>query len=145
MKFSRRVKSQGFTLIEVMVVVVILGILAAFIVPRIIGRPDEAKIAKVKSDVRALQTALDLYRLDNGVYPTTEQGLKALTTKPSSEPIPSNWRTGGYIQKLNDDPWSYPYHYTNPGEHLEIDIFSYGADNKEGGEGINADIGNWSD
>lgn len=137
-------KSQGFTLIEVMVVVVILGILAAFIVPKIIGRPDEAKVAKVKSDVQALQTALDLYRLDNGVYPTTEQGLKALVTKPASEPVPTAWRTGGYIQKLNDDPWGRPYLYLNPGEHLEVDIFSYGAGGKPGGEGINAEIGNWS-
>lgn len=138
-------KSQGFTLIEVMVVVVILGILAAFIVPKIIGRPDEAKVAKVKSDVRALQTALDLYRLDNGVYPTTDQGLKALVTKPTSDPIPTGWRQGGYIQKLNDDPWGRPYLYSNPGEHLEVDIFSYGAAGKAGGEGINATIGNWSD
>ena len=138
-------QSQGFTLIEVMVVVVILGILAAFIVPRIIGRPDEAKVAKVKSDVRALQTALDLYRLDNGVYPTTEQGLKALVKLPTTEPIPTGWRTGGYIQKLNNDPWGRPYLYLNPGEHLEIDIFSYGAAGKPGGEGINAEIGNWSD
>lgn len=138
-------QSQGFTLIEVMVVVVILGILAAFIVPRIIGRPDEAKVAKVKSDVRALQTALDLYRLDNGVYPSTEQGLKALVKLPTSEPIPTGWRTGGYIQKLNNDPWGRPYLYLNPGEHLEIDIFSYGAEGKPGGEGINAEIGNWSD
>jgi general secretion pathway protein G len=138
-------KAQGFTLIEVMVVVVILGILAAFIVPKIIGRPDEAKVAKAKSDVRALQTALDMYRLDNGVYPTTEQGLQALIRMPTSEPVPTGWRVGGYIQKLNNDPWGRPYLYLNPGEHLEIDIFSYGADGKLGGEGINADIGNWSD
>lgn len=138
-------KSKGFTLIEVMVVVVILGILAAFIVPKIIGRPDEAKVAKVKSDVRALQTALDLYRLDNGAYPTTEQGLEALIKKPTSDPIPASWRTGGYIQRLSDDPWGRPYHYLNPGEHLEIDIFSYGAEGKPGGQGINAEIGNWSD
>lgn len=137
-------KSQGFTLIEVMVVVVILGILAAFIVPKIIGRPDEAKIAKVKSDVRTLQTALDLYRLDNGTYPTSDQGLQALIQKPTIEPIPSGWK-GGYIQKLNDDPWGRPYHYLNPGEHLEVDIFSYGPDGKPGGVGLKAEIGNWSD
>lgn len=141
----KKSKSKGFTLIEVMVVVVILGILAAFIVPKIIGRPDEAKVAKVKSDVRTLQTALDLYRLDNGAYPTTEQGLEALIKKPSSEPIPAAWRNGGYVQRLSDDPWGRPYHYLNPGEHLEIDIFSYGAAGKPGGEGINAEIGNWSD
>ncbi len=141
----RENKSKGFTLIEVMVVVVILGILAAFIVPKIIGRPDEAKIAKVKNDVRTLQTALDLYRLDNGAYPTTEQGLDALVKKPTSEPIPSAWRTGGYIQRLSDDPWGRPYHYQNPGEHSEVDIFSYGAQGKPGGEGVNAEIGNWSD
>lgn len=138
-------RSKGFTLIEVMVVVVILGILAAFIVPKIIGRPDEAKVAKVKSDIRTLQTALDLYRLDNGAYPTTEQGLQSLVRQPTSEPIPNSWRSGGYVQKLSDDPWGRPYQYANPGEHLEIDIFSYGADGKPGGEGINADIGNWSE
>ena len=137
-------RNRGFTLIEVMVVVVILGILAAFIVPKIIGRPDEAKVAKVKSDVQALQTAMDLYRLDNGRYPSTEQGLRALVEKPSSDPIPSGWRTGGYIQKLNDDPWGRAYLYTNPGEHGEIDIFSYGAEGQPGGEGINSTIGNWS-
>lgn len=137
-------RNRGFTLIEVMVVVVILGILAAFIVPKIIGRPDEAKVAKVKSDVQALQTAMDLYRLDNGRYPTTEQGLRALVEKPNSDPIPTGWRTGGYIQKLNDDPWGRPYLYANPGEHGEIDIFSYGAEGKPGGEGISATIGNWS-
>ncbi len=137
-------RNRGFTLIEVMVVVVILGILAAFIVPKIIGRPDEAKVAKVKSDVQALQTAMDLYRLDNGRYPTTEQGLRALVEKPSSDPIPTGWRTGGYIQKLNDDPWGRVYLYTNPGEHGEIDIFSYGAEGKPGGEGISSTIGNWS-
>jgi general secretion pathway protein G len=124
-------QSRGFTLIEVMVVVVILGILAAFIVPKIIGRPDEAKVAKVKSDVSALQTALDLYRLDNGAYPTADQGLQALIKKPTAEPIPNGWRTGGYIQKLNDDPWGRPYLYLNPGEHLEVDIFSYGAAGKQ--------------
>lgn len=139
-----RHRNRGFTLIEVMVVVVILGILAAFIVPKIIGRPDEAKVAKVKSDVQALQTALDLYRLDNGRYPTTEQGLRALIEKPTSDPIPSGWRSGGYIQKLNDDPWGRAYLYTNPGEHGEVDIFSYGAEGKPNGEGINATIGNWS-
>ncbi|MDQ2993598.1 MAG: type II secretion system major pseudopilin GspG [Pseudomonadota bacterium] len=135
---------RGFTLIEVMVVVVILGILAAFIVPKIIGRPDEAKVAKVRSDVQALQTAMDLYRLDNGRYPTTEQGLRALVERPTSEPVPTGWRTGGYIQKLNDDPWGRQYLYLNPGEHGEIDIFSYGAEGKAGGEGINTTIGNWS-
>lgn len=138
-------QSSGFTLIEVMVVVVILGILAAFIVPKIIGRPDEAKVAKVKSDVRALQSACDMYRLDNGIYPTTEQGLEALVKKPTTEPVPSSWRIGGYIQKLSKDPWGRDYLYLNPGEHTEIDIFSYGADGKAGGEGINAVIGNWSD
>lgn len=140
----RKNRNRGFTLIEVMVVVVILGILAAFIVPRIIGRPDEAKITKVKSDVQALQTALDLYRLDNGRYPTTEQGLRALIERPTSEPQPTGWRAGGYIQKLNDDPWGRPYLYLNPGEHGEIDIFSCGAEGKPGGEGISATIGNWN-
>ena len=141
MKYYRN--ESGFTLIEVMVVVVILGILAAFIVPRIAGRPDEAKIAKARHDIQTIETALDLYKLDTGVYPTTDQGLQALVLFPTSEPVPRNWRAGGYIKKLTNDPWGHPYQYLNPGEHSEIDIFSYGADNQPGGEGINADIGNW--
>lgn len=137
-------KSKGFTLIEVMVVVVILGILAAFIVPKIAGRPDEAKVAKAKHDIQTIETALDLYKLDTGRYPSTDQGLDALINPPNTDPAPRNWRTGGYIKKLSSDPWGFPYQYLNPGSHVEIDVFSYGADNQPGGEGIDNDIGNWN-
>jgi len=137
-------KSKGFTLIEVMVVVVILGILAAFIVPKIAGRPDEAKVAKAKHDIQTIETALDLYKLDTGRYPSTDQGLDALINPPSTDPAPNNWRAGGYLKRLSSDPWGFPYQYLNPGSHVEIDVFSYGADNQPGGEGIDNDIGNWN-
>lgn len=138
-----RSKSEGFNLFEVMVVVVILGLLATFIVPRIAGRPDEARVAKARADIRTLETAIDLYRLDNGSYPSTDQGLNALIEKPSGTPEPRNWREGGYVKRLAKDPWGHPYQYLNPGEHGEIDIFSYGADGQPGGEGVKAEIGNW--
>jgi general secretion pathway protein G len=140
---SRRA-SRGFTLIEVMVVVVILGILAAIVVPRIMDRPDEARITKVRNDIRALESALNLYRLDNFRYPTTDQGLRALVEAPSGQQEARNWRTGGYIDRLPNDPWGNPYQYVHPGRHGEIDIYSYGADGRPGGEGINAEIGNWA-
>src|SRR5690242_3199152 len=108
-------KQQGFTLIEVMVVVVILGILAAIIVPNVIGRADDAKIVKAKQDVLALENALEMYKLDNGVYPSTDQGLQALVKKPESDPRPTAWREGGYIKQLREDPWGHPYQYLNPG------------------------------
>lgn len=139
----RNRKQQGFNLFEVMVVVVILGLLATFIVPRIAGRPDEARVTKARADIRTIETALDLYRLDNGSYPSTDQGLQALVERPSSSPVPRNWRDGGYIKRLSKDPWGHPYQYLNPGEHGEIDIFSYGADSQPGGEGVNKEIGNW--
>jgi len=142
-KYTISKKSRGFTLVEVMVVVVILGILAAFIVPKIAGRPDEAKIAKARHDAQTIETALDLYRLDTGVYPSTDQGLVALVVRPDGEPVPRNWRQGGYLKKLMPDPWGNPYQYLYPGEMGELDIFSYGADGEPGGEGINAEIGNW--
>lgn len=140
---KNRNKQSGFTLIEIMVVVVIIGILAGVIAPSIMGKPDEARTAKAKNDIRALESALDIYRLDNYVYPTTDQGLEALSSKPNSSPEPANWKQGGYIKKLNSDPWKRDYLYLNPGEHGEIDIFSYGADGAPGGEGPNADIGSW--
>jgi general secretion pathway protein G len=140
---SRRA-TAGFTLIEVMVVVVILGILAAIVVPRIMDRPDEARITKVRNDIRALESALNLYRLDNFRYPTTDQGLRALVERPTGQPEARNWRTGGYIDRLPNDPWGNPYQYVHPGRHGEIDIYSYGADGRPGGEGINAEIGNWA-
>ena len=137
-------RSRGFTLIEVMVVIVILGVLAALIVPKVMGRPDEARIVAAKQDIAALSQALKLYRLDNRRYPTTEQGLQALVTKPSLAPVPDNWKTGGYLEKLPKDPWGNPYQYLAPGVHGEFDVFSFGADGQAGGEGNDADIGSWS-
>ncbi len=134
---------RGFTLIEVMVVVVILSILAAVVVPRIMDNPDKARVAKVKQDIRALESALNLYRLDNFVYPTTEQGLEALIELPTVEPEPRNWKAGGYIDRLPKDPWGGDYQYLSPGENGEIDIYSLGADGQPDGEGLAADIGNW--
>ena len=137
-------KQSGFTLIEMMVVVVIIAILSALLVPRIMGRPDEARIAKAKQDVIALETALDLYRLDNGFYPSTKQGLKALIQKPMQGPLPKNYKKGGYIKRLPNDPWGHPYQYRYPGKMLETDVFSLGCDGKLGGKGLDADIGNWN-
>jgi general secretion pathway protein G len=140
--FSR--SSGGFTLIEVMVVVVILGILAAIVVPRIMDRPDEARIVKAKQDIRALESALNLYRLDNYNYPTTDQGLEALVEKPNIPPEPAHWKSGGYIDRLPKDPWGEPYQYLNPGQKSAIDLYSLGADSQTGGEETNADVGNWN-
>lgn len=131
-------RSQGFTLIEVMVVVVILGILAAIVVPKIMSRPEQARMVKVKQDILAIQSALDLYKLDNGVYPTTDQGLDALVKKPTSTPIPHNWKSDGYLQQIPLDPWGEPYQYVNENEKLKI--FSYGPKGKDG----NSEIGNWN-
>jgi len=141
---SKRSRQAGFTLIEIMVVVVILGILAAIAVPRIMDRPDTARLAKAKQDVRVVESALKLYRLDNFQYPSTEQGVQALVTKPSIQPVPKNWKPGGYLDRLPEDPWGNTYHYRNPGEHGEIDVYSLGRDNRPGGEGVDADIGNWN-
>ena len=135
---------RGFTLLEIMVVVVILGILAVLVVPRIISRPDEARVLAAKQDIASLMQALKLYRLDNQRYPSTEQGLQALVTRPSTAPVPLNWKEGGYLEHLPKDPWGNPCQYLNPGLHGEIDVFSYGADGAPGGEGNDADIGSWS-
>lgn len=135
--------ARGFTLIEIMVVVAILGILAALVVPKIMGRPDEARIVAAKQDIATIKQALNLYRLDNLRYPTTEQSLQALVEKPTSGPIPANWKAGGYLERLPKDPWGAPYQYLSPGVHGEVDIFSLGADSEAGGEGSNADIGSW--
>ena len=137
---SRRVR--GFTLIEVMVVIVILGILAALVVPKVMGRPDEARIVAAKQDIAAIMQALKLYKLDNRRYPTAEQGLQALVAKPAAAPVPDNWKS--YLEKLPNDPWNKPYQYLNPGLRGEIDVISYGADSQPGGEGVDADIGSWS-
>ena len=126
-----------------MVVVVILGILAALIVPKIVSRPDEARITAAKQDVATLAQALRLYKLDNLAYPTTDQGLQALVAKPAAAPIPVNWKTGGYLERLPKDPWGRDYRYLNPGRHGEIDVYSLGADGEPGGDGNDADIGNW--
>jgi general secretion pathway protein G len=135
---------QGFTLIEMMVVIVIMGILASLIVPKIMGRPDEARMIAAKQDIASVMQALKLYKLDNQRYPTTEQGLQALVTKPSSPPVPSNWKSSGYLDKLPLDPWGNPYQYLFPGIHSELDVFSFGADGAAGGEGNDADIGSWA-
>lgn len=135
---------RGFTLLEVMVVMVILGILAALVVPKIIGRPDDARVAASKQDTASLLQTLELYRLDNQHYPSTEQGLLALVNKPASDPIPGNWKPGGYLSRLPEDPWGNPYQYLNPGVHAEIDVYGFGADGIAGGEGNDADIGSWN-
>ncbi len=134
---------RGFTLIEVMVVIVILGVLAALIVPKVMSRPDEARITAAKQDIGSIIQALKLYKLDNMRYPTTEQGLDALVKKPTGAPIPSNWKGNGYLEKLPKDPWGNPYQYLQPGMHGEIDVISLGADGAPGGEGSDADIGSW--
>jgi general secretion pathway protein G len=136
-------RQRGFTLIEIMVVVVILGILASVVVPRIMDNPDKARVAKARHDIQALESALDVYRLDNYVYPTTDQGLEALVTQPTSAPEAPNWKQGGYIKKLRKDPWGNAYLYLSPGEHGDVDIWSLGADGAPGGEGVYADIGSW--
>lgn len=131
-------KSAGFTLIEVMVVVVILGILAAIIVPKIMSRPEQARVVKVKQDLLAIQSAMDLYKLDNGMYPTTDQGLQSLIKKPTNSPVPQNWKSDGYLQQLPLDPWGQEYQYSNDNEKLRI--YSFGPKGKDG----NSQIGNWT-
>jgi len=126
-----------------MVVVVIMGVLAALVVPRLMGRTDDARILAAKQDIATLMQALKLYRLDNQRFPTTEQGLQALIVKPAAAPVPPNWKTGGYLERLNKDPWGNDYQYLSPGTHGEVDVFSYGADGKPGGTGIDTDIGSW--
>lgn len=138
-------RTGGFTLIEILVVVVIIGILAAVVVPRFMDEPDKARQVKARQDIQALVTALNMYRLDNHSYPSTNQGLRALVQRPSGQPEPLNYKTGGYIERLPKDPWGRDYLYLNPGVHGEIDVWTNGADGQPGGEGANAEIGNWSD
>ncbi len=139
-------RMRGFTLIEIIVVITIMAIMAALIVPRVVGRTDDARIAAARQDIATLTNALKLYRLDNGRYPTTEQGLRALVEKPTVDPIPTNWKAGGYLDSptVRKDPWSYDYQYLNPGLHGEIDVMSFGRDGQPGGEGPDADIGSWT-
>ncbi|MYM29007.1 type II secretion system protein G (GspG) [Duganella sacchari] len=143
-KFSvRRHVQRGFTLIEIMVVVVIMGVLAALVVPKLLSRTGESKIAAAKVDIATIMQSLKLYKLDNQRYPTTEQGLQSLLEKPTSGPAANGWKTGGYLEKMPKDPWGNPYQYLSPGIKGEIDVFSYGADGQPGGTGDDADIGSW--
>lgn len=135
---------SGFTLIEILVVITILAILAGLLVPRVMDRPDQARVVAAKNDIRAIQSAINLYRLDNGVYPSTDQGLLALVQRPESGNVPRNWKTGGYLERMPKDPWGNDYQYLYPGVHSEVDIFSLGSDGQPGGEGHAADIGTWN-
>ncbi|WP_312571267.1 type II secretion system major pseudopilin GspG [Stutzerimonas balearica] len=139
----QRYRQGGFTLIEIMVVVVILGILAALVVPQVMSRPDQAKVTVAKGDIKAIAAALDMYKLDNFSYPSTQQGLEALVSRPSGSPQPRNWNADGYLKRLPKDPWGNEYQYLAPGSKGPYDLFSYGADGKPGGSELNADIGNW--
>jgi general secretion pathway protein G len=136
-------KQGGFTLIEIMVVVVILGILAALVVPQVMNRPDQAKVTVAKGDIKAIGAALDMYKLDNYSYPSTQQGLDALVEKPGGNPQPKNWNRDGYLKRVPKDPWGNEYQYLSPGTQGAYDLYSYGADGKQGGSELNADIGNW--
>ncbi len=139
-----RARHAGFTLIEIMVVVIIIGLLAALIAPQMLTQVDKARVTKAKADVQAIQTALTMFKLDNYVYPTTDMGLKALAQKRDAATV-KNWRPGGYLQHVNKDPWGNDYQYQLPGTHGgEYDLYSLGADGKPGGEGYDADVGNWN-
>lgn len=145
MQQKRLRRSAGFTLIEIMVVLVIMGVMAALIVPRVVGRVEDSRIVAAKSDIASIMNALKLYNLDNMRYPTTQQGLAALATRPNIAPIPNNYKTGGYLEKLPNDPWGNPYQYVNPGRHGEIDVYSFGPNGGQGsgGEDSSGVIGNW--
>ncbi|WP_110643741.1 type II secretion system major pseudopilin GspG [Salinicola sp. CPA57] len=134
---------SGFTLLEIMVVIFIIGLLVAIVAPNVLSNQDDAMQQKARADLSTLEQALDMYRLDNYRYPTTQQGLAALVSRPTSDPQPDNYREDGYIRRLPEDPWGHPYHYASPGQHGRVDLYSLGADDQPGGEGIDADIGNW--
>ncbi len=139
-------RQAGFTLLEILIVITILGILASLIAVRVMDRPGEARTLKAKMDIQTMENALKLYKLDNAAYPSTDQGLKALVEKPAVGRVPKNWREGGYLEKgvVPNDPWGNPYYYMSPGVRLEVyDLWTYGADGEEGGEGEDADVGNW--
>jgi general secretion pathway protein G len=142
-RLPARIVARGFTLIEIMVVVVIMGVLAALVVPKLMGRTDDARIIAARQDIATVMQALKLYKLDNQRYPTTEQGLQALITKPTAGPAANGWKTGGYLDRLPLDPWKNPYQYLSPGVKGEVDVFSLGADGQPGGAGNDADIGSW--
>ncbi len=136
-------RQRGFTLLEIMVVIVILGLLVAIVAPNLLQNQDKAMVEKAKADISILEQALDLYKLDNFSYPSTDQGLEALVSRPDISPEPKNYASDGYIKRLPSDPWGNPYQYLQPGDHGPIDLYSLGADGEEGGEGLAADIGNW--
>ncbi|VAX09535.1 General secretion pathway protein G [hydrothermal vent metagenome] len=143
-KYTKRLLAQpGFTLIELLVVVVIITILAGYVVPKFMDKPDEARIARVQSDIRNISAALDMYRLDNFTYPTSDQGLEALVTAPGNLPNGARYQKGGYLDRMPKDPWGTVYNYLQPGSRGEYDIYSFGADGSPGGQGVNADVGNW--
>jgi len=139
----KRRNNAGFSLVEILVVLVIMGLLISVVAPTVLNRADEARIQKAQADFKAIETALKIYRLDNFVYPTTEQGLEALVEASSLDPEPRNFKEGGYLEELPIDPWGRPYLYLSPGEHKNVDIYSLGADGLSGGDGQNADVGNW--
>ncbi len=142
--YLKQNRQRGFTLIELIVVIVILGVLATIVVPKVMDRPDDARIVKAKQDIRALQTALDLYKLDNYNHPSTDQGLEALVNKPAGTPEARNWKSGGYLDRLPKDPWGNEYLYMKPGSRGgAVDIYSLGADGRQGGADADADVGNW--
>jgi general secretion pathway protein G len=140
---SQRRRQGGFTLVEIMVVVVIIGILGMLVVPKLLGRTGEARVTAARTDIATLMQALKLYKLDNQRYPTTEQGLQALVQKPTTGPAANGWKEGGYVEKLPKDPWGNNYQYLSPGLHGEVDVFSLGADGQPGGAGEDADVGSW--
>ena len=142
-RMSQRRRQGGFTLVEIMVVVVIIGILGMLVVPKLLGRTGEARVTAARTDIATLMQALKLYKLDNQRYPTTEQGLQALVQKPTTGPAAGGWKEGGYVEKLPKDPWGNNYQYLQPGLHGEIDVFSLGADGQPGGAGEDADVGSW--
>lgn len=136
-------RQRGFTLLEIMVVIVILGLLVSIVAPNVLQNQDRAMVEKARADISVLEQALDMYKLDNHVYPSTDQGLESLANKPTSSPEPRNYRSDGYIKRLPQDPWGNAYQYLQPGEHGPYDLYSTGADGDEGGEGLAGDIGNW--
>jgi general secretion pathway protein G len=138
-------RNAGFSLVEILVVLVIMGLLISVVAPTVLNRADDARVQKAQADFKAIETSLKIYRLDNYVYPTTEQGLQALVEPSTLDPEPRNFKAGGYLEELPIDPWGRPYLYLSPGEHHEVDIYSLGADGLSGGEGQRADIGNWKE